>query len=163
MSSTERDLDEETDEQSRTKRSRADTPQSPALLTTEAAASEETGSTPQVDSEGVKEVTKGVKEVELEEKEKKDETSAVAAEDDAKENVAPESVPLPQEVSGELDETSSIASTPPAGDTDEVEEAPENEGETEELSGVSTQVEPEDDEEEITSAERLTDKDQVSI
>lgn len=47
----------------------------------------------------VKEVTKGVKEVELEDKEK----------------VSPESVPLPDEVSGELDETTAapVASVPP--------------------------------------------------
>ncbi|KAK7053034.1 hypothetical protein VNI00_004355 [Paramarasmius palmivorus] len=56
------------------------------------------GSTPapQPETEAVKEVTKGVKGVELEDKDK----------------VEPESVPLPDEVAGELD-SSSIASTPP--------------------------------------------------
>ncbi|KAK0205518.1 hypothetical protein DFS33DRAFT_1383427 [Desarmillaria ectypa] len=64
--------------------------------------------TPLVDKE-VKAVTKGVKEVELEDKE-----------------AAPESVPLPEEEPGELDEganTDSIASTPPA---EEPDTAPEN-------------------------------------
>lgn len=154
------------DEQSRTKRSRGDTPQTPAPLSTEAA-SEETGSASLVDSEGVKEVTKGVKEVELEEKENKDEPSVVAAEDVSKDDsVAPESVPLPKEVSGELDDASSIASTPPAGDTEEVEGDAKTEEETEEPSEAAAEATG-DDEKETTSAEpvtkSLTEKGQVSI
>ncbi|KAF9255850.1 hypothetical protein L218DRAFT_1081630 [Marasmius fiardii PR-910] len=64
-------------------------------------------STPQpADSEGLKEVTKGVKEVELEDKEK------TKGEEKTAEDIHPETVPLPEEVAGELD-SSSIASTPP--------------------------------------------------
>ncbi len=64
---------------------------------------------PLVDKE-VKAVTKGVKEVELEDKE-----------------AAPECVPLPEEEPGELDEgasTDSIASTPPAEESDAAPEDP---------------------------------------
>jgi hypothetical protein len=102
--------------QSKTKKSRGDTPQDSLPLTS---TSDETGSTLQVDSEGVKEVTQGVKEVELEE------DTAEAATDDASKAetaVAPELIPLPkEEVSGELDETSSIASSG-AADEEEGEE-----------------------------------------
>ncbi|KAK0460706.1 uncharacterized protein EV420DRAFT_1478455 [Desarmillaria tabescens] len=68
-----------------------------------------TAETPLVDKE-VKAVTKGVKGVELEDKE-----------------AAPESIPLPEEEPGELDEgagTDSIASTPPAEEPDAAVEDP---------------------------------------
>lgn len=170
MSSTERDVDEELDEQSR-KKSRGDTPQTLAPSSTQATALGETGSTPQNDSEGVKEVTQGVKEVELQEKEKKDGTTAVAEEDDLKADnsqVAPESVPLPKEVSGELDEGSSIASTPPAEATEEVDELSESEEKTEEPSEASTGVEQAIEGEETEAcadpvAKPLTEKSQVSV
>lgn len=170
MSSTERDVDEELDEQSR-KKSRGDTPQTLAPSSTQATASGETGSTPQNDSEGVKEVTQGVKEVELQEKEKKDGITAVAEEDDLKADnsqVAPESVPLPKEVSGELDEGSSIASTPPAEATEEVDELSESEEKTEEPSEASTGVEQAIEGEETEAcadpvAKPSTEKSQVSV
>ncbi|KIK68374.1 hypothetical protein GYMLUDRAFT_136056, partial [Collybiopsis luxurians FD-317 M1] len=125
LSSADRDLDDETEAQSRAKKSRGDTPQTPLELP---------GSNPPLDSESVKEVTQGVKEVDLEETERgdKDENQVLATDDESKEiAVAPESIPLPKEVSGELDETSSIASTPPAAAEEEEEEAPKPEDRSE--------------------------------
>ncbi|SJL10681.1 uncharacterized protein ARMOST_14072 [Armillaria ostoyae] len=84
------------DDLTNNKKIRGDSPATPA-------------ETPLVDKE-VKAVTKGVKEVELEDKE-----------------AAPESVPLPEEEPGELDEgasTDSIASTPPAEEPDAAPEDP---------------------------------------
>ncbi|KAG7095940.1 hypothetical protein E1B28_006624 [Marasmius oreades] len=66
-----------------------------------------------VDSEGMKEVTKGVKDVELKDKEKKQQKTVG--------DIHPETVPLPEEVAGELD-SSSIASTPPPGQDEEGED-----------------------------------------
>lgn len=171
MSSTERDVDDELDEQSR-KKSRGDTPQTLAPSLTEATASEDAGSAPQNDSKGVQEVTQGVKEVELQEKEKRqDGATAVVEEDDLKGDnveVAPESVPLPKEVSGELDEGSSIASTPPAEATEEVDELSESEEKTEEPSEASTGVEQAIEGEETEAcadpvAKPLTEKSHVSV
>ncbi|KAJ3880453.1 hypothetical protein F5051DRAFT_399784 [Lentinula edodes] len=125
LSSTERDLAEDKEEQSRSKKHRGDTPQtsleSPTVATS---VEEETGNTSQVDLEGVKEVTEGVKEVDLEDKqtaEHSDEAEVATTSDDSNDEtvVAPETVPLPDEVSGELDDTSSTASTPPAHTVDE--------------------------------------------
>ncbi|KAJ4473158.1 hypothetical protein J3R30DRAFT_768835, partial [Lentinula aciculospora] len=124
LSSTERDLVEDKKEQSRSKKHRGDTPQTPLELST-AANLEEAGPSTEVDSEGVKEVTKGVKEVELEEKkaqEHNDEAEVVTTDESGSNEetvVDPELVPLPKELSGELDDTSSIASTPPADPVDE--------------------------------------------
>ncbi|GAW03499.1 hypothetical protein LENED_005228 [Lentinula edodes] len=125
LSSTERDLAEDKEEQSRSKKHRGDTPQTPLELPTVATSvEEETGNTSQVDLEGVKEVTEGVKEVDLEDKqtaEHSDEAEVATTSDDSNDEtvVAPETVPLPEEVSGELDDTSSTASTPPAHTVDE--------------------------------------------
>ncbi|KAJ4470658.1 hypothetical protein C8J55DRAFT_182989 [Lentinula edodes] len=126
LSSTERDLGEDKEEQSRSKKHRGDTPQTSLESSTDATSVEEedTGSTSQVDLEGVKEVTEGVKEVDLEDKqtvEHSDEAEVATTSDDSNDEtvVAPESVPLPEEVSGELDDTSSTASTPPAHTVDE--------------------------------------------
>ncbi|KAJ3860117.1 hypothetical protein EV359DRAFT_27228, partial [Lentinula novae-zelandiae] len=104
LSSTERDLGEDKEEQSRSKKHRGDTPQTSLELSAVATSvEEETGNTSQVDLEGVKEVTEGVKEVDLEDKQ----------------TAEHKTVPLPEEVSGELDDTSSTASTPPAHTVDE--------------------------------------------
>ncbi|KAJ3781643.1 hypothetical protein GGU10DRAFT_366114 [Lentinula aff. detonsa] len=125
LSSTERDSDEDKDEQSRSKKHRGDTPQTPLELPEETAFDlKNTEHTSQVDSEGVKEVTQGVKAVELEVKkmvEHGDKAEVPVADINFKEGtaLAPESVPLPEDVSGELDDSSSIASTPPADTVDE--------------------------------------------
>ncbi|EEB89904.1 hypothetical protein MPER_11951, partial [Moniliophthora perniciosa FA553] len=103
-SSTDRDQDVGGDESTK-KKVRGDTPVTPAA---EENGAEASFSTTQPDTEAVKEVTKGVKDVELEDKEK----------------LAPESVPLPEEVAGELD-SSSIASTPPP-ESDAAEKVEEN-------------------------------------
>ncbi|KAJ7130183.1 hypothetical protein C8R44DRAFT_872020 [Mycena epipterygia] len=96
------DRDEDDEEQSRLKKVRAATSESQ----TDAP---ESSSTPLPETAGVKEVTEGVKEVELEEKPQ----------------ALPESVPLPEEKAGELDaDSSSTASTPPP--TGEPEEPSEN-------------------------------------
>ncbi|PPQ95895.1 hypothetical protein CVT26_015581 [Gymnopilus dilepis] len=63
------------------------------------------------ETQEVKEVTQGVKEVDLDGKDES--PSSSPAEGDEQVVPAPESVPLPQEKSGELDEASSDASTPP--------------------------------------------------
>ncbi|KAF9078609.1 hypothetical protein BDP27DRAFT_1378984 [Rhodocollybia butyracea] len=157
LSSTERDLEEDTEAQSKTKRSRGDTPQDSLPLTTSTSTSEETGSTLQIDSEGVKEVTQGVKEVELEEN-----TEEAATDDPLKAEtvVAPELIPLPkEEESGELDETSSIASSGAADEeegeeqtgvasveTEEAEAATDNEPSPEPVAKSSTDEEPNKDE-----------------
>lgn len=65
-----------------------------------------------------------MKEVDLEDKqtaEHSDEAEVATTSDDSNDEtvVAPETVPLPEEVSGELDDTSSTASTPPAHTVDE--------------------------------------------
>ena len=100
MSSTDRDCDEGQDERSTKKKVRAES------VTTTVAEEDETGressSTPlpqrkDTDAEGLKEVTKGVKEVELE--------------DSAK--TAPESVPLPAVEAGELDDVAAVTTPPP--------------------------------------------------
>ncbi|KAK7433982.1 hypothetical protein VKT23_020446 [Stygiomarasmius scandens] len=130
--SVDRDVDEEG--RATPKKARGDTP---AELETDQAAS--TSAPVQQETEAVKEVTKGVKEVELDEKkavEGKDDVETKGdlekgegaepeglapkavkgadTEEEEKEAIAPESVPLPEEVSGELDESASIRSTPPA-------------------------------------------------
>jgi len=129
-------VDQDVDEEGRAtpKKARGDTP---AELETDQAASP---SAPvQQETEAVKEVTKGVKEVELDEKKGKDDVEAKGdlekgegaepeglapkavkgadTEEEEKEAIAPESIPLPEEVSGELDESASIRSTPPAVET----------------------------------------------
>ncbi|KAJ6612775.1 hypothetical protein B0H10DRAFT_2050992 [Mycena sp. CBHHK59/15] len=97
MADEDRDDDDE-EQQSRLKKVRGATTESKAESQPTV---RETSSTPlpqAKETEGVKEVTKGVKEVELEEKPQ----------------TLPESVPLPEAVAGELDgESSSTASTPP--------------------------------------------------
>ncbi|KAJ3809865.1 hypothetical protein F5876DRAFT_28911, partial [Lentinula aff. lateritia] len=104
LSSTERDLGEDKEEQSRSKKHRGDTSQTSLESSTVATSvGEETGNTSQVDLEGVKEVTQGVQEVDLEDKQ----------------TAEHKSVPLPEEIFGELDDTSSTASTPPAHTVDE--------------------------------------------
>jgi len=99
------DRDEDDDEQARLKKVRSAANE--AQLDTRESSS--TPLPPATESAGVKEVTKGVKEVELDEK-----PHAAAL---------PESVPLPAEKAGELDaDASSTASTPPpAGEPSEVE------------------------------------------
>ncbi|KAJ7507242.1 hypothetical protein B0H11DRAFT_196281 [Mycena galericulata] len=93
------DRDEDDDEQARLKKSRG----AASEAQPDAQPARDSSSTPlpqAKETEGVKEVTEGVKEVELEEK-----PQAAAI---------PESVPLPEEKAGELDaESSSTASTPP--------------------------------------------------
>ncbi|KAJ7788090.1 hypothetical protein B0H14DRAFT_2950330 [Mycena olivaceomarginata] len=88
------DRDEDDEEQARLKKSRGPASEIPADA-------RESSSTPlpqAPETAGVKEVTEGVKEVELEEKPQ----------------ALPESVPLPEEKAGELDaDVSSTASTPP--------------------------------------------------
>ncbi|ESK91685.1 hypothetical protein Moror_10659 [Moniliophthora roreri MCA 2997] len=103
-STTDRDQGVGGDESTK-KKVRGDTPVTPA---TEVNGAEASSSTAQPDTEAVKEVTKGVRDVELEDKEK----------------LAPESIPLPEEVAGELD-SSSIASTPPP-ESDPAEKVEEN-------------------------------------
>ncbi|KAJ3777771.1 hypothetical protein FB446DRAFT_633387 [Lentinula raphanica] len=120
LSSTERDLDEDQDEMTRSKKHRGDTPKTPSELPTgEASTSDSVENLSQHDAEDVQEVTQGVKEVELEDtqsSERSGQAEVLTPENvhDEEADVAPESVPLPEEVSGELDDTSSIASTPPA-------------------------------------------------
>ncbi|KAF8208268.1 hypothetical protein K438DRAFT_1813708 [Mycena galopus ATCC 62051] len=108
------DRDEDDDEQARLKKVRSAANE--AQLDTRESSS--TPLPPPTESAGVKEVTKGVKEVELDEK-----PHAAAL---------PETVPLPAEKAGELDDASSTASTPPPADepseveaTDIVADAPE--------------------------------------
>ncbi|KAJ7747944.1 hypothetical protein DFH07DRAFT_889070, partial [Mycena maculata] len=102
------DRDEDEDEQARLKKIRgATSEQQPDALS-----ARDSSSTPLPqanETAGVKEVTQGVKEVELEEKLQ----------------ALPESVPLPEEKAGELDgEASSTASTPPpTGEPSEAQDA----------------------------------------
>ncbi|KAJ7481573.1 hypothetical protein FB451DRAFT_1364749 [Mycena latifolia] len=98
------DRDDDDEEQARLKKVRA--------ATVEAPDARESSATPlpqAKETADVKEVTQGVKEVELEEKPQ----------------TLPESVPLPEEEAGELDgEASSTASTPPpAGEPEETQDA----------------------------------------
>jgi hypothetical protein len=106
MADQDRDDDEE--EQSRMKKVRGATAESQENPQAAARENSSTPLPPAQETEGVKEVTQGVKEVEL----------------DTKPETLPESVPLPDAVAGELDaESSSTASTPPpAGETSETQE-----------------------------------------
>lgn len=101
------DRDEDEDEQARLKKSRGASEPQPDAQT--ALDSSSTPLPQAKETEAVKEVTQGVKEVELEEKPQ----------------ALPESVPLPEEKAGELDaESSSTASTPPpTGESSEAQDA----------------------------------------
>ncbi|KAK1216070.1 hypothetical protein PQX77_021301 [Marasmius sp. AFHP31] len=119
-----------------------------------------TSTLPAADNEGVKEVTKGVKEFELEDGEKKtqEDSEKIVASGSAP-DVLPESVPLPEEEAGELD-SSSIASTPPPDgetqgekDNDAVEE---EEGSTGTEGETATKEAPSSDNE--TRVEDATEK-----
>ncbi|KAF9530550.1 hypothetical protein CPB83DRAFT_734560, partial [Crepidotus variabilis] len=95
LSSPERgEVDEE---QSEKKKVRAES-STPSMADTEATF---LTPVPQTENSEVKEVTQGVKEVDLDDKE--------AQYSDSAETTAPESVPLPEEQSGELDEATSDA------------------------------------------------------
>ncbi|KAJ7135391.1 hypothetical protein C8R43DRAFT_955928 [Mycena crocata] len=102
------DRDEDDEEQSRLKKVRGATDEAQPDAQSAARDSSTTPLPQAKESEGVKEVTEGVKEVELEEKLQ----------------ALPESVPLPEEKAGELDgESSSTASTPPpTGDLAEAQD-----------------------------------------
>ncbi|KDR74923.1 hypothetical protein GALMADRAFT_568191 [Galerina marginata CBS 339.88] len=100
LSSTERDVDADED-QANKKKARGESA-TPSVADAEGTFL--TPAPPQADTQEVKEVTQGVEEVDLDGKD---------GESSPTEETAPEAIPLPEEKSGELDEASSNASTPP--------------------------------------------------
>ncbi|KAG5644682.1 hypothetical protein DXG03_007982 [Asterophora parasitica] len=101
LSSTEREQDPDIEE-SQKKKIRGESTVSAASEAGDATLSQ------QAESSAVKEVTRGVKEVELD-----DSTDASKVEDGKEVAVAPEAVPLPEEDAGELDEPEAAKATPP--------------------------------------------------
>ena len=102
LSSTEREAEAEEEEGNRKKKARGDSA-TPTLLDLDGGDAAQ----PQPETQEVKEVTKGVQEVDLQGETATTEEGEVTA-------LEPESVPLPEETTpGELDEPGSDASTPP--------------------------------------------------
>ncbi|KAJ2919738.1 hypothetical protein MD484_g748, partial [Candolleomyces efflorescens] len=146
LSSTERDERDESEELSRSKKLR----QSPEEDPDQEATSERDTPLPQPETKEVKEVTQGVKEVDLDKDASADDEASSAAPSDAEvesaeekkkagaeESLEPESIPLPEAATGELDELE---------DADSVEEKEkEKAGEKEEskIEGVAAPVDGE--------------------